>query len=163
MRNLVVEVELAEPPIRQMQLDFLAEPALRADAVAVADDEHPDHQLGIDRRTADVAVVGLQLLVQVGERHRHEHVDPAQQMVLGNAIFEPELVEQPALIPPLPPHHRPALRLPIINQPPESRFGGHSQALYRQHRSRPAAAHHARESAARFSISDGPSHTTCSV
>ena len=48
MRNLVVEVEFAEPPIRQMQGDLLAELPLRADAVAVADDEHPDHQLGID-------------------------------------------------------------------------------------------------------------------
>jgi hypothetical protein len=59
-------------PIRQMQGDLLAEPPLRADAVAVADDEHPDHRLGIDRRTPDVTVVGLQLLVQIGERDRHE-------------------------------------------------------------------------------------------
>ena len=124
MRNLVVEVELAEPPVGQMQLDFLAQLALRADAVAVADDEHPDHQLGIDRRAADVAVMGLELLVQVGERHRHEHVHPPQQVVLGDAIFEPELVEQPALIAPLPPHHRPALRCRSIDQPPESRFAG---------------------------------------
>lgn len=80
-----------------MQLDFLSELAFRADAVAVADDEHPDHELGVDRRTADVAVMGLvELLVQVGERHGH-----TQQMVLGDAIFEPELAEQTPLIPPL--------------------------------------------------------------
>ena len=54
--------------------------------------------------------MGLELLVQVGERHCREYVDPSQQVVLGDPIFEPELVEQPALIPPLPPHHRPALR-----------------------------------------------------
>ena len=30
-------------------------------------------------------------------------------LVLGDAIFEAKLVEQAALIPPLPPHHRPAL------------------------------------------------------
>jgi hypothetical protein len=110
VRNLVVEVELAEPPVGQMQLDFLTELALRADAIAVADDEHSDDQFGIDRRPADVAVVGLELLVQVGESHRHEHVHPSQQMVLGDAIFEPKLIEQTALIAPLPPHHRPALR-----------------------------------------------------
>jgi hypothetical protein len=133
VRDLVLEVELAKPPVGQMQLDLLAQPAFRADAVAVADDEHPDHQLGIDRRTTDVAVMGLELLVEVGERHCREHIDPSQQMVLGDAIFEPELVEQPALIPPLPPHHRPALRAAdqsatgiTVRRP--------SQALYRQHR-----------------------------
>src|SRR6187200_1681820 len=42
--------------------------------------------------------------------HCREHIDPSQQMVLGDAIFKPELVEQPALIPPLPPHRRPTLR-----------------------------------------------------
>jgi hypothetical protein len=110
VRDLVVQIELAKPSIGQMQLDFLGELALRADAVAVADDEHPDHQLGIDRRTADVAVMGLELFVQVGKRYRHEHVHAAQQMVLGDPIFQPELVEQTALIAPLPPHHRPALR-----------------------------------------------------
>jgi hypothetical protein len=59
-----------------MQLDFLGELALRAGAVAVAD------ELGIDRTTADVAVMGLELFVQVGERYRHKHVHAAQQMVL---------------------------------------------------------------------------------
>src|SRR5215813_15227964 len=54
--------------------------------------------------------MGLELLVEVGERHRHKHVDATQQVVLGDPIFQPELVEQAALIPPLPPHHRPALR-----------------------------------------------------
>ena len=50
----------------EMQLDFLRQPALGADAVAVADDEHPDHQLGIDRGPADVAVVRFELLVEAG-------------------------------------------------------------------------------------------------
>ena len=42
-------------------------------------------------------------------------------MILRDAIFEPELVEQTPLIPPLPTHHRPP-PLPMINQTPESRF-----------------------------------------
>ena len=99
VRNLVLDVHLAKPAIRQVQLDFLVQLPFRADAVAVADDEHPDHQLRIDRGTADVAVMGFELLVQVGERHRHEHVHAAQQVVLGNAIFKPEFVEQAALMP----------------------------------------------------------------
>jgi hypothetical protein len=66
----------------------------------------------------------LQLLVQIGERDRHENIDTTQQVVLGNAAFEPKLVEQTAPIAPLPPHHRPALRCRLINQPPESQFAG---------------------------------------
>jgi len=59
---------------------------------------------------------------QVGVRRRHEHVHPPQKVVRRDAIFEPELLEQPALILQLPPHHC-AAPLPI-NQPPESRFAG---------------------------------------
>ena len=53
--------------------------------------------------------MGLELIVQIGKRSRHEHVHPAQQVVLRDAIFEPELVEQTPLIAPPPTHHRPAL------------------------------------------------------
>jgi hypothetical protein len=48
--------------------------------------------------------------VEVGQGSRHNHVDPSQKMVLRNAIVEAELVEQLALVPPPPTHHRPALR-----------------------------------------------------
>ena len=39
----------------------------------------------------------LQFLVEVGQCRRYEHIDPAQKMVLRNAIIEAELVEQLAL------------------------------------------------------------------
>ncbi len=52
-----------EPTVR-----VLAQPAFRTDAVAVADDEHAQHQLRIDGRPADVAVVRLKLLVEVSQR-----------------------------------------------------------------------------------------------
>src|ERR1041385_7586419 len=41
----VVEVEPAEPPISKVQFNFLTQPPLKADAVAVAQDQHPD-QIG---------------------------------------------------------------------------------------------------------------------
>jgi hypothetical protein len=88
----------------------LGEPALRADAATVANDEHADHKLRIDRRTSDFAVVGLQFFVEVGQCSCHEHVDPAEKMVLRNAIVEAELVEKLALVPLLPTHHYPILR-----------------------------------------------------
>src|SRR6187455_3633346 len=51
-----IQVEPAEPAIGQVQLNLLAQPALGADTEAVADDQHPDHQLRIDRRAPRVAV-----------------------------------------------------------------------------------------------------------
>ena len=57
--NLIVEIELAEPAVRKVQRHFLAQPALVTNAIAVTDQEQPDHQLGIDRGPADLAVKRL--------------------------------------------------------------------------------------------------------
>ncbi len=54
--NLVIEIELAEPAISKVQRHFLAQPPLMANAIAVPYQEHPDHQLGINRGSADLAV-----------------------------------------------------------------------------------------------------------
>ena len=83
---------------------------------------------GIDRGSADVAVVRLELLVEVGESRRHDDVDPAQEVVLWDAVVEVELVEEPALIPPLPPHHR-AVSVADSDQTTESPFGRHLNAF----------------------------------
>src|SRR5215813_13466125 len=56
MWDLVVEIELAEPPVGKVQPDFLAQTAFVSDAVAAPDNQHPDHELWIDRWTADLAV-----------------------------------------------------------------------------------------------------------
>jgi hypothetical protein len=69
----------------------------------------------------------------VGQGSRHKHVDPSQKMILRNAIIEAELVEQLALVPPLPTHHRPVLRRRSPQQT-ESPFAASLNALYRQHR-----------------------------
>ena len=110
VRDPVFDIELAEPPVGQVKLDFLGEPALGADAIAVADDEHPDHELRIDRGAADVAVMRLQFHVEVRKRSRRNDVDPSQKVVLRDAVFEAELVEQLGLITLSPTHHRRALR-----------------------------------------------------
>jgi hypothetical protein len=59
VRNLVVQIELAEPAVGKVQGHFLAQPALMTNAIAVTDQEHTDHQLGINRGPADVAVKRL--------------------------------------------------------------------------------------------------------
>ncbi len=62
---------------------FLAQPSLEADAVAVADNQHPQQEFGVDRGPADVAVEWCQLLARVSQHPRHHRIDPAQQMVRG--------------------------------------------------------------------------------
>jgi hypothetical protein len=91
-----------------MQLDLLAQPSLKADTVAVAHDQHPDHQLGVNRRPANVAVERRQLLMQVSHDPHHFWIDPAQQMACRNTLFEIEEVKQLALIAvPMKPDDRP--------------------------------------------------------
>ena len=51
------EPKATEPAIGQIEVDLVAQPTLRANAEAVADDQHAPHQLGIDRRATRLAVV----------------------------------------------------------------------------------------------------------
>jgi hypothetical protein len=50
VRHLAIEAQTAEPAIRQVQVDLFAQPPFRADAEAIAHDQHADQQLRIDRR-----------------------------------------------------------------------------------------------------------------
>src|SRR6266576_1801363 len=70
--TVVIEIEPAEPPVCEVEPHLLAQLPLGADAEAVADDKHPDQQLSIERRPADVAVERIQLLVQIAEHRCHE-------------------------------------------------------------------------------------------
>lgn len=42
----------AEPAIGKIEMDLLAQSPLGSDAVAVADDQHPEHQFGLNRGPA---------------------------------------------------------------------------------------------------------------
>lgn len=48
-------------------MDLFAKPAFRWNSEAVADDQHPDHQLRIDRWAARVAVEGGEVLAQLAQ------------------------------------------------------------------------------------------------
>jgi hypothetical protein len=85
IRDLVVEVEATEPAIGKVKLDLLAQAALGTDAVAVADDQHPDHEFRVDRGPADLAVEGLQPLANVGQYPCHRRIDTAQKMARWSA------------------------------------------------------------------------------
>ncbi len=100
--DLIVQIEAAEPAIGEVQLDLLAQLPLKANAVAVTNDKHPDHQLGVDRRPADLAVERFQLLTKPSQYPRHNRIDAAQEMEFWNAPFEVKEIEQLALIDRLP-------------------------------------------------------------
>src|SRR5437763_16136375 len=53
--------EPAKPAIRQVEMHLFAQPPLRADAEAIADDQYPNQQLRIDRGPPDLTVEGRQL------------------------------------------------------------------------------------------------------
>jgi hypothetical protein len=126
IRNLVIEIEATEPTIGQVQLDLLAQLPLKADTVAVADNEHPDHQLGINRRPTNLAVEGFQLVAKLSQYPRHDRIDAPQEMPHRNVPFEVEEVEQLALINPLPTHHHP---LPSLKA---SRRRNHDSSIFRR-------------------------------
>jgi hypothetical protein len=81
--HLFVKVQTAEPAERQPIRDLLAQTPLLSDAIAVADDEHADEQLGIDRRPPGVTVVVRKLMAQIRECTRGENIDAAEQMIGG--------------------------------------------------------------------------------
>jgi hypothetical protein len=86
IRHLALQAQAAEPAIGQVQMHFLAEPALRANAEAIADEQHPDHQLRVDRRTSDLAVEGPQVSAHAGQVD--EPIDRTQQVIGRNVPFE---------------------------------------------------------------------------
>jgi hypothetical protein len=108
--NIAIEPQSTKPAIGQIEMDLLAQPTLRTNAQAVADDEHPDHQLGIDRGPPDVAIVGTQVCANLGQVD--EPVDLSQQMIVGHMPLKAEAVEQRLLHHPPLAHHRPNLLHP---------------------------------------------------
>src|SRR6266849_8473239 len=133
VRYRVVQIEAAKPAVSEMQLDLLAQSPLEADAVAVAHDQHPNHQLRVDRGPTNVAIERRQLLAHAREQPRHDRIDPAQEMTRRNTPLEVEQVEQLALIARLLPHHGESPSL--ISQADGITIRQFSRALFQQHRS----------------------------
>lgn len=109
IRHLVFQAEPAKPAVRQVQMHFLAELALRADAEAVADHQHPDQKRRINRWTSGVAVVRRKVLVQLAQIEKA--VDASEQVIGGDVDVEIEAIEQRGLRNFLASHHRDALDL----------------------------------------------------
>ena len=73
-------------------MDLLTQPPLGTDAERVADNQHPDHQLRVDRWPPGLAVKGTQMFADGGQIN--EPVDRAQQMIRRDMILEAEAVER---------------------------------------------------------------------
>jgi hypothetical protein len=95
VRHIAIEAKATEPAVCQIEMDLIAQPPLRADAEAIADDQHPDHQLRIDRRAPHRAVERRQLSPQLTKLH--EPIDRAQQMIGWYVPIERKLIEQRSL------------------------------------------------------------------
>src|SRR5277367_145120 len=97
--DIAIEPQSTKPAIGQIEMDLLAQATLRTNAKAIADNEHPDHQLRIDRGPSHVAVIGPQMRPNLGQID--ETVDLAQQVIVRDAPIEAEAVKQRLL------HHPP--------------------------------------------------------
>src|SRR5436190_20706953 len=117
-----------------MQLDFLGQLAFRAQAIAVPNDEHPDHQIGINRRSANLAVIRLQLPANTAEQRSHKYIDAPEQVILRDTVFKPKRIKQACLIAHLPTHHR---RLRTCNSRDQrNHCSATVSSLFRQYRSK---------------------------
>ena len=77
--HLASEPEPAEPSISQIEVDLFAKTPLRADAEAVADDQHSDHEFGINRGPSHAAVERRQFSPYLARFN--EPINRVQQMI----------------------------------------------------------------------------------
>ena len=106
-----VQADAAEPAISEIEVDLVAEPPLGADDMQIADEQHAQHQLGVDRWPSYGAVVWRESPPnEVEVEHR---VNAAEQVIGGHVVLKPETKEQ-RLLPRKPAHDRRALRSAVI-------------------------------------------------
>ena len=87
VRHDVVDTEAAKPTMSQVKVHPGAELPLGTDAAEVADQQHADHQLGVDRGAPNQAVVGRH--DAANERRVQQRVHRTQQVVGWKVIIDP--------------------------------------------------------------------------
>src|SRR5258706_8319411 len=96
IRDSVLDAELAEPAIGQVHLQFTADQPLRPDRKDIPYDQHPDHQLRIDRRTTRGRIMRCKFAAKPGQIQ--SSVDLAHQMIFRDHVAKTKLVEQLTLV-----------------------------------------------------------------
>jgi hypothetical protein len=56
IRHFAIQAQAAKPAIGKVQVHLLTQPPLRPDPHAIANDQHPDHQVRVNRRSTNGAV-----------------------------------------------------------------------------------------------------------
>ena len=92
IRHLAVQTEPTEPAIGEIEMDLVTEPPFGTDAHAVADDQHAQHQVGINRGPSDRAVERPQLCTDALQINKP--FNAAKQMIPWHIIVEAEILEQ---------------------------------------------------------------------
>jgi hypothetical protein len=105
----------------QIEVDLLAQPPFRADTEAIAHNQHPDQQLGIDRGSSYLAVVGFKM--RPNRRQIDEAVDLAQEVIVRNMTLKAEPVEQRPLHHPPLAHHGVSPRFAVKTESAARRRG----------------------------------------
>jgi len=104
IRDLAFQTQPADPPVGQVEMDFLAQPPFRVDAVAIANDEDADWHIRVGRGPAGVAIASGQVTAQLAQIR--QGINLAEKLVLGYVIFQAKIVKQCILIRWLLPHQR---------------------------------------------------------
>ena len=76
-------------------MGLFAQPLLRANAVAIAHDQHANHQFRINRRTPNRAIEIGEVMAQVAQIEIP--INAAQKVIGWNVIFKVERLKQPIL------------------------------------------------------------------
>src|SRR5258707_2800746 len=97
IRNLVLDAQAAEPAACQVNVDLAAEHPLRADGENVPNDEHPDHEHQVNRRSAKRRIVGRELGANPVQIQDSSNI--ADKMIGRNNLFKAERIEQLTLVP----------------------------------------------------------------
>lgn len=91
----IMEIEPAKPAISSVHCDFVAEPIL-GDIVQIAQDEHSQCKLRIDRRAPVVFTIQRTNAVS-NEREIHHGIELTQEMVLRHKLFHGNHLEHAVL------------------------------------------------------------------
>jgi len=105
IRDRTLKPQSAKPSICQIEVRLFAQAPLGSQAIAIADQQHSDHQFGIYRRPPGMAVKWRQLATQTTQIEHGVYL--SQEMIDWHPVFEPKFVEQPLLQPGLLSHHPP--------------------------------------------------------
>src|SRR6185295_15784534 len=96
IRDSVLDAQPAEPTIGKVHLHFTADQPLRTDRKDIPHDQHPDHQLWIDRRAPHRRIMRCKFTAM--PRQIESSVDLPNQMIFRNRLAKTKLVEQLTLV-----------------------------------------------------------------